>query len=156
MLPRKCSRLGLTFWSLNKYPAFSNSWVEKCYLDSTHDKQKEADLTQKRREMCVQWHKCGQQELSHLQDALSKSGSRPQVTPVLWRGIARARVSTPPTAMVHSQRGVCSTPQEPRERTQPQCQRTADTLGSTKPDKGILSNLSILPQTSSPVPLRTT
>ena len=63
MLPRKCSRLGLAFWNLNKYPAFSSSWVEKCYSDSTQDQKKKGDLTQKRRETCIQWHTYGQQKL---------------------------------------------------------------------------------------------
>lgn len=63
MLPRMCSRLGLAFWNLNKYPAFSSSWVEKRYSDSTQDKKKEGDLTPKSREMRIQRHKVGQQKL---------------------------------------------------------------------------------------------
>lgn len=66
MLPRKCSRLGLALWTLNKYTSFSYSWVEKRYSDSTQDqktkKKKGGDLTQKSREMRIQ-HKYGQQKL---------------------------------------------------------------------------------------------
>lgn len=88
--------------------------------------------------------------LSHSQDALWNSGCRLQATPGIWRGIACVRIRTPPTAMVVSQRGGCSTSQEPHKT---KVSENADMLGKTEPNKGILSNLSILQQSSCPASL---
>lgn len=125
MLPRKCSRLGPAFWNLFKYPAFSSSWVEKSYSDRTPDTKKGGDLSQKSREMCIQWRKYGRQKLMPVTFAGCTVKQRLQtaVTPGIWRGIACVHICTPPTAMVVSQRGACSTSQEPQEWTKPRCPR---------------------------------
>lgn len=123
MLPRKCSRLGPAFWNLNKYPAFSSSWVEKCYSDWTRDTKKEGDLTQKSREMCIQWRKYGRLMPVTFAGCTVKQRLQTAGDTRDLEGYSVCTYMYTPTAMVVSQRGACSTSQEAQEWTKPRCPR---------------------------------